>query len=209
MWAAGYETEVNYLVPRLTIPGKGTFENVRLEARPDSEKRLTEWKWTDNPFRGTREFQGLKVMMLLLSNWDIKDSNNEIISVKGSDNLRYIISDLGATLGKTGSLPVIWRFTRSRNKPEDFLQASFVEEVDGDYVDFNYGGKKREIFDDITVDQARWIGSWLAQLSPGQIRDAFRAAHYTRSEQNILTRAIQNRIDQLVNLPLGPRQARR
>ena len=26
VWAAGYETEVNYLVPRLTIPGKGTFQ---------------------------------------------------------------------------------------------------------------------------------------------------------------------------------------
>src|SRR5438128_1412683 len=29
----GYVTEINYLVPRLTIPGQGTFTNVRLEAR--------------------------------------------------------------------------------------------------------------------------------------------------------------------------------
>ena len=201
VWAVGYETEVNYLVPRLKIPGKGTFENVRLEARPNSEKRLVEWKWNDNPFVGSREFQGLKVMMLLLSNWDIKDSNNRIISVKGSEKLRYVISDLGATLGKTGSLPVIWRFTRSRNKPEDYEKASFVEDVDENYVDFHYGGKKREIFDDITVDQAKWIGSWLAQLSPEQIRDAFRAAHYTPGEQNMLTRAVLDRIDQLVKLP--------
>jgi hypothetical protein len=34
VWAAGYESEINYLVPRLTIPTKGTFEDVRLEARP-------------------------------------------------------------------------------------------------------------------------------------------------------------------------------
>lgn len=40
VWAVGYENEVNYLVPRLTIPGKGTFENVRLEARPRTEKRI-------------------------------------------------------------------------------------------------------------------------------------------------------------------------
>ena len=31
VWAVGYESEINYLVPRLTIPGQGTFENVRLE----------------------------------------------------------------------------------------------------------------------------------------------------------------------------------
>ena len=201
VWAVGYETEVNYLVPRLTIPGKGMFENVRLEARPDSEKRLTEWKWKDNPFTGTREFQGLKAMMLLLSNWDIKDSNNQIIAVKGSDKLRYIISDLGATFGKTGSLPVIWRFTRSRNKPQDYVKASFVEDVDGNYVDFKYGGRQREIFKTITVDQAKWIGSWLARLSPEQIRDAFRAANYGPREQSMLTNAVLRRIDQLVNLP--------
>lgn len=201
VWAAGYETEVNYLVPRLTIPGRGTFENVRLEARPSSEKRLTEWKWTANPFRGTREFQGLKVMMLLLSNWDIKDSNNQIIAVKGSDTLRYIISDLGATFGKTGSLPFFWRFTRSRNKPQDYVKASFVKHVNHNYVDFKYGGKKRGIFNDITVDQAKWIGGWLARLSPEQIRDAFRAANYGSTEANMLTNAVLNRIDQLVKLP--------
>jgi len=202
LWAVGYETEINYLVPRLTIPGKGTFENVRLEARPTSEKRLEEWKWTENPFVGTREFQGLKVLMLLMSNWDIKDSNNEIIAVKGSDKLRYIISDLGATFGKTGSLPFFWRFTRSRNNPEDFEKATFVKDIDDDsFVDFHYGGKKREIFDNITVSDARWIGRLLSRLSSRQIGDAFRAANYSRADERVLTRAVMDRIGQLVTLP--------
>jgi hypothetical protein len=200
LWAAGYETEVNYLVPHLTIPGKGSFENVRLEARLDSEKRFEEWKWSDNPFVGSREFQGLKVMMVLMSNWDIKDSNNQIVWVKGSDKLRYIISDLGATFGKTGSLPFFWRFTRSRNKPEDYEKATFVKDVDDNYVDFHYGGKKREVFDDITVADAKWIGHLLSRLSRRQIADAFRAANYDRQDQAILTSAVLDRIDQLVQL---------
>jgi hypothetical protein len=197
VWATGYETEVNYLVPRLTIPGQGTFENVRLEARPKNEKRIDEWKWKENPFVGSRELQGLKVLMLLLSNWDIKDSNNEIIAVKGTDQLRFIISDLGATFGKTGNLPLVWRFTRSRNNPEDYQKASFVEDVDEGFVDFHYGGKQRELFDDITVDQAHWIGNLLGRLSPGQIKDAFRAANYDREDQAILTKSVLHRIDQL------------
>ncbi len=204
VWAVGYETEVNYLVSRLRVPGKGTFENVRLEARPNSEKRLDEWKWTENPFVGSNELQGLKVMMLLLSNWDIKDSNNQIIAVKGTDQQRYIISDLGATFGKTGSLPLVWRFTRSRNNPEDYDNASFVEEVDGNLVDFKYGGKKREIFDHITVAQARWMGDWLSRLSRSQIRDAFRAANYDRAEVDLLTDAVLDRIGQLARLPSQP-----
>jgi hypothetical protein len=201
VWAVGYETETNYLVPRLTVPGHGTFENVRLEARPATEKRLTEWQWDENPFVGRAELQGLKVMMLLLSNWDIKDSNNEIIQVRGTKKLRYIISDLGATFGKTGSLPVIWRFTRSRNKPEDYEEAKFIEGLKGDRINFRYGGKKREIFDDITVAQGRWIGDLLSQLSRAQIADAFRAANYDREEVEILTDAVLDRIDQLVKLP--------
>jgi hypothetical protein len=201
VWAAGYETEVNYLVPRLTIPGKGTFENVRLEARPATEKRLDEWKWEENPFVGKPELQGLKTMMLLLSNWDIKDSNNQIVRVKGTRKLRYIVSDLGATFGKTGNLPVLWRFTRSRNKPEDYEKAKFIEGVKGNIVNFRYGGKKREIFDDITVDQALWLGNWLAKLSRAQITDAFRAANYDREEIEILTDAVLDRINQLLSLP--------
>jgi hypothetical protein len=201
LWAAGYETEVNYLVPRLTIPGRGTFEDVRLEARPKSEKRAGEWKWTQNPFTGKREFQGLKVMMLLLGNWDIKDSNNEIVSVKETNRLRYIISDLGATFGKTGSLPLFWRITRSRNNPEDYEKARFIEGVRSNHVvNFRYGGKKREIFENITVAQARWIGSLLSQLTQEQIRDAFRAGNYSEEDISLLTEGVRDRIAQLRSL---------
>ncbi|HEX3281162.1 MAG TPA: hypothetical protein VHR36_08015 [Pyrinomonadaceae bacterium] len=204
LWAAGYVTEINYLVPRLRIPGQGTFENVRLEARPASQKRLEEWKWDDNPFVGSREFAGLKTMMVLFNNWDIKDSNNVIIFARGrrANELRYVISDLGATFGKTGTLPVIWRFTRSRNKPEDYEKAKFIEGVrDNGMVNFRYGGKKREIFDDISVSHAKWLGELLAGLSTDQIKDAFRAANYDPEEIGILTEAVQDRIEQLRSLP--------
>src|SRR5262245_27959324 len=72
LWGIGYLTEVNYLVPSVTIPGKGTFNNVRFEARPSGWKRLDEWKWHSNPFVDTPQFQGLKIMMALINNWDLK-----------------------------------------------------------------------------------------------------------------------------------------
>ena len=203
LWAVGYETEINYLVPSLTIPGKGTFEDVRLEARPDSEKRVDEWKWEANPFVGTRPFQGLKVMMLLLENWDIKDSNNERIQVKDANKVRYVVSDLGATFGKTGGLPLLWTITRSRNKPEDYEKARFVSGVEGNRVKFRYSGKKKSIFENITVAQARWIGNLLSSLSAEQIRDAFQAANYNSEEVATLTDAVLDRIEQLRSLRRG------
>src|SRR6185295_2761566 len=87
LWGLGYVTEINYLVPRVTIPGKGTFTNVRFEARPDNWKRSGEWKWKSNPFIGEPEYQGLKIMMALINNWDLKDSNNVLIKRRGGDEL--------------------------------------------------------------------------------------------------------------------------
>jgi hypothetical protein len=203
LWAAGYVTEINYLVPRLNIPGKGIFENVRFEARPKNIKRLDEWKWEKNPFVGRREFQALKVLMVLLNNWDIKDSNNQILFVRGArggNQLQYIISDLGATFGKTGSLPLFWRITRSRNNPEDYEKAKFIDGVKEGHVDFHYGGKNRGLFDDISIEDARWTGNLLSRLSQKQIRDAFRAANYTPEEIELLTDGVQARINELVSL---------
>ena len=31
------------------------------------------WAWHDNPFVGTHELNGLKILMMLVSNWDNKD----------------------------------------------------------------------------------------------------------------------------------------
>jgi hypothetical protein len=41
-------------------------------------KKAGHWGWQNNPFKGTREFHGLVVMMSLLNNWDLKTPNNDI-----------------------------------------------------------------------------------------------------------------------------------
>lgn len=202
LWGLGYRTEINYLVPRVTIPGKGTFQNARFEARPDSVKRVDEWQWKRNPFLGTREFQGLKIMMALINNWDLKDSNNQILVVKNNDanELNYIISDLGATFGHASTVPLFWRIMRSRNNPSTFAKTKFLEKVKGEKVKLHFGGKSREILNNISVADATWLGGWIAQLSDRQLADAFRAANYTPSQVNLLVSAIRRRGDELLNL---------
>jgi hypothetical protein len=203
VWAAGYVTEINYLVPRVTIPGRGTFQNVRFEARPKGVKRLDEWSWEHNPFAGTRELDGLKVLMVMLNNWDLKDENNVVIYAPGAREgaeLRYVVSDLGATLGKEGS-GFLWRFTRSRNNPDDFADTKFIDKVEGGYVDFHYTGKNKGMVEKVRVEHARWIGERLSRLTEGQLAAIFRSANYTPQEVRLLTGAIRARINELVNLP--------
>jgi hypothetical protein len=202
LWGVGYLTEVNYLVPRVTIPGKGTFTNVRFEARPEAWDRVGEWKWKTNPFTSTPEYQGLKIMMALINNWDLKDSNNVVVQVPTNrgNELRYVISDLGATFGHASTTPIIWRITRSRNNPKNYAKSDFLEKVKGNRVVLHFGGKNRGLMKDISVDDAVWLGSWLAQLSDQQVSDAFRAANYTPDQVELLTRTVRARTNELLSL---------
>ena len=211
LWAVGYPTEINYLEPSVTIPGKGTFTNVRFEARPEDVKRVDAWKWRSNPFVGSREYQGLKIMMALINNWDIKDSNNEILHVRGpqGDELQYIISDLGATFGHASGTFFFWRITRSRNNPKNYANSSFLKKVDGNRVVLKYGGKGKDLFKNITVEDATWMASLLSQLSDQQIRDAFRAANYTPAQVNLLAGEVRQRTNELMNLRSSERIGRR
>jgi hypothetical protein len=215
VWAAGYATEVNYLFPCVHLPGAPKprkkvdrcegdgFANVRFEARPKGVKRLDPWEWKENPFVGMHQLQGLKVLMALLNNWDLKDDNNIILYVPAArrGELRYVISDLGATFGKEGGGPgFLWRITRSRNNPEDYADSKFIDKVEHGYVDFHYTGENSSMFDHVSVDDARWVGGLLARLSARQLNDAFRAANYTPAETETLTRVVRARIDELVTL---------
>lgn len=206
LWGVGYLTEVNYLVPRVTIPGKGTFTNVRFEARPQQWDRVGEWRWKTNPFVGTPEYQGLKIMMALINNWDLKDSNNVIIQTgrNGNAELRYIISDLGATFGHASTTPIFWRLTRSRNNPSKYVKTKFLEKVKGDRVVLHFGGKNRGLMKNLTVRDAQWLSSWLARLSDQQLRDAFRAANYRPDQINMLARAVRERSEELRSLRPAP-----
>ena len=199
LWALGYETEIAYLIPKAKIEGKGEYENVRLEARPASVKRAGNWMWENNPFMTAPEFRGLKILMVMLNNWDMKDDNNEILAMRGDTTgegeLRYIISDLGATFGKTGGF-----LSRSRNKPSDYVKAEFIKTVNGDVIDFSYSGKNQKLFEGITVADARWLSNLLKRLSDDQIKDAFRAANYSAEEIDLLAGEFRERINALAKL---------
>jgi hypothetical protein len=183
---------------------------VRLEARPEEVERLDEWKWSENPFVGTKELQGLVVLMALVNNWDIKDTNNKVLFRRDRGELQYVVSDLGATFGRVKSgAPGIWRIRRNRNDPEDYFEDPFLEDVKRGHAYFFYKGKRQDLFDDIRVDEARWIGALLARLTDRQLADAFRAANYTPAEVSLLTRAVRARIDELVSLSPGGALGRR
>src|SRR5262245_60520051 len=140
-------------------------------------------------------------MMAMINNWDLKDSNNQILYTRtnGRDELQYIISDLGATFGHASTTPLFWRITRSRNNPPKYAKSKFVEKVKGDRVSIHFGGKNRGLLKNISVQDAEWIATLLSQLSDQQVRDAFRAANYSPQQIDLLSRTVKERTDQLLS----------
>src|SRR6185503_4722270 len=114
-WAAGYFTKEDYFLEDLRVQGlphlhrgqdlvgpDGTVHNARLTRSMTDEEKVGAWKWGSNPFEGTQEFNGLRVLMALMNNWDLKDSNNAVYQGKKDLEQIYLVSDLGASFGPTG-----------------------------------------------------------------------------------------------------------
>jgi hypothetical protein len=223
LWAAGYFVDEDYYLAEFTVTGlpelrrgrdftepDGTVRGGRLERRLDDVKKIGEWQWTDNPFLESRELNGLRVMMALLNNWDLKNVNNVIYDT-GTEH-QYVISDVGATLGNTGNY-----FTRSKGVLKHFARSQFIAEKTPDAVDLvlhsrpffltildvshyrEYSGMEK-IVKDIPRDHARWLGQRLYQLSEEQLKDCFRAAGYPPGEVDGYASVIRRRLDDLNSL---------
>jgi len=213
VWAVGYHVDQDYFVKQAHIEGRGGFNvwDVRFERRDDGYKSEDVlWSWEVNPFNGTRELQGLKVLMALLNNWDLKTDNNKISrpdkkSGGDRDSRVYYVADLGATFGATGSffskLPFFGSAPAgSKGEPNAYAKQRFIDGVTNGEVSFHYKGKDPKALAGITVENARWMGNLLGRLSDKQLTDAFRASGFSDSEIGVCLGAIKDRINQLKNL---------
>jgi hypothetical protein len=196
LWALGYTTEVDYIVPKFRMAqiGPNEYKNVRIEGRPENVKRLERWSWTSNPFLDTKEFNGLKILMAMINNWDLKDENTAVLS-KGGQTY-YIVSDLGSSFGKLAKRSDT-RSGRSVNKPEHYAQSNFVKAVGDGKLEFDYVAKADHLIKGIPIEHGRWLADMLLQLTDKQISDAFRAANYSQEDAALLTTAFKARIAQL------------
>jgi hypothetical protein len=236
VWAMGYFADEAYYFDRVEITnlprlsrGQNFIENgtivrgARFEPKRPDVARGETWDWLENPFIGNREFNGLKVMMVLLANYDTRLDNNQIYVARNTETgeleARYVVNDIGATFGRVGGLGG----KRVKNSLEDYRASKFVVSVENGMVNFDYNTKpkgaggafaslfnpgyakrqanKEKAMRSVPVEDARWIGSMLAQLSDEQLRDAFQAANYDHATTEGFVAVLRDRINQLTQLP--------
>jgi hypothetical protein len=226
VWAVGYFTDEDYFLPDVHVSGlpahlhrgrnlvgaDGEIKNVRLKRHLKGADKVGDWRWRDDPFANTREWNGLRVMMALINNWDLKDDNNEVYDEGGQRY--YIVKDLGASFGTTGYNP---RQETSKGNLSEYRRSHFITKKTSEYVDFGVPSRPaffvifnpaeffprmhmRWIAKRVPRGDARWMGQMLAKLSPEQIRDAFRAAGYAPDQIEGFSQVVQKRIGELAAL---------
>jgi hypothetical protein len=229
-WGAGYFVETTYYIPEGRVEGitesdlkragscvdaTGVFTAARFER--EEEDAITHfdehsWSWVDNPFVGTRELNGLKILMMWLSNWDAKDvrdvalgSNTAIYEARlpdGSREARYLISDWGGAFGRWGNV-----VNRGRWDCQGFTEQTpqFVTGVDGEFVKWGYSGQRTgDIAGGIRVSDVAWLLKYLGRLTESQIASAVRASGGTDEEATCFTRALMDRLAQLRAIAASP-----
>ena len=225
VWALGYFANENYFMPVLHVQNMsrlsrgqnlvspdGTVHDVRLKRHLKDQKKIGVWSWSKNPFTGTREWNGLRVLMAVINNWDLKDSNNSVYQVRGDlPEQRYVVTDLGSSFGSPG---LSWA---PKGSLAAYTHSKLIGKMSRDFVNFNVPAPpKLNTFVDIPelkrrlslcwlghhipISDVAWMGHLLARLSPDQIRDAFRAAGYSQQEVEAYSRVLEQRIAELGRL---------
>ncbi|HXS77231.1 MAG TPA: hypothetical protein VN753_13720 [Terracidiphilus sp.] len=225
LWAVGYFVDDDYLVTSARIENlnltrgaimasDGTIVDARFEKKPDGRKKIGIWKWKENPFTGTREFNGLRTMMAVMNNWDLKDVNNAVYEDTESDSDLFLTSDVGATFGTNG---LSWSKGRSKGDVGTFEKSKFITRRTASEVDFGTPAaplfleaanvKKYSMRRDlewigrkIPIADARWIGSLMKQLSHQQLLDAFRAGDFPQEDAEKYVDILESRIRELASL---------
>jgi hypothetical protein len=213
-WAVGYFATPTYFIEEGTIDGvknlqrakdevdkNGRFKAGRFQLRTKDPKFLKyiTWSWEDNPFVKTPELGGLKVLMMLLSDWDNKDARdaerrgtNTAIYQRG-DLLYYFIDDWGGSMGKWGKY-----ITRNKWNADHFLRQTpeFLKIKDGE-IEWGYVGQHSSLLKDVTRDDIRWLLQYLGRISDDQLRAGLTASGATAEEREKFVRALRMRIDML------------
>jgi hypothetical protein len=206
LWAAGYHQPVIYYVSKWNLAGGpgGSQQAARFRLEDDSAKVVGDWSWADNEFIGTQPFGALIAANILLNSWDWKTSNNKIYQLKsgGSPTRRYVVRDLGASLGKTAPSRLLWILPipargfgqGTRNNVDDFESQNYISRATESDVDFDFHSIYGSVVDLVRPVDVRWTAELLSRLTDAQWDDAFRAADYPADVRARFIRKIKAKI---------------
>lgn len=201
--AIGYRQPPVYHLPAFTLKddfGRRVEVGGRFRLKVDGLKEVGNWDWAANPFVGSKEYQGLIVLLMMFSSSDLKNSNNSLYEHREGDLVEhwYLTRDIGSAFGDTN------RFVPRKNHPDAFEREPFILGVTNGYVDFAYNSwYKNLVRVRITPEEVAWACDLLGRLSEQQMQDAFRAGGLDPDVANRFIAKLREKIQQGRTLALS------
>lgn len=170
---AGFESRIDYIV----------IQEANVQPKNRREHTLGSWSFGGLGHENRRELRGAGLLAAWLGWYDSRTDNNRLKYVErdGKVELKHYFADLGGGLGKSTALlsrapediqGFGWSFTQPRRE-----QGPQRMTISFRIVSFR-PIERTPAFEQMTVEDARWMGRLIAQLTPRQIRDALAASGY-------------------------------
>ena len=218
--ACGYFAEPSFFVaegkierfqplgrPTPDVQPDGSFKAARFQFRDPAVKFVPDrnWRWDRPPFAGTKELSGLKVLIMLFSNWDNKDSRvgkggpNTGEFRRGRERIAAF-TDWGSGMGRWGSEPGI----NTNWNCADFTSQTpqFVLKIDEKQVVFGWKGAINDGFSTgIPPDHVAWLMDQLGKIPDEDIHTWLKLAGGSDADIECFGKAIRSRIEQLRRPP--------
>ena len=201
LWALGYHQPPTYYLKSWQLSGGpgGQQPAARFRRDPEGAKVIGDWSWSKNDFLDTQPFRGLIVANILLNSWDWKTSNNKIYQLADGTR-RFVVRDLGASLGKTSSSKLLWTIPirgmgqGSRNDIAHFESQGFIKRIGENEVEFDFDTIYGSVVDRVRPADVRWMAELTSRLTDEQWDAAFRAADYSPDVRARFIRKIKAKI---------------
>ena len=214
--ALGYASEPTFYLERGTIEGvhglkraksfvskNGSFGGGRFKLRvkgsADDDGKET-WSWNENPFVGSRELGGLKILIMLTSNWDTKDArdgkgNSNTGIIHSDSKAQYVVTDWGATFGRYGGFfqRNRWDWTGYRTQTANFVRLS-----QNGALEWGFKGKhNQDITADVGITDVIWLDRYLSRITDEDLNAGFASSGASQPVAREYTRLMRERIVQL------------
>ena len=214
--ACGYFAEPSFYVPEGRIEGlrplrrptesiqsDGHFTAARFQLRDPALKFQPgrNWRWDRPPFAGSKELSGLKILIMLFSNWDNKDGRagpggpNTGEFVRNGERIAAF-TDWGSGLGRWGSVAG----SNSNWNCADFASQTpdFVKGIDQNHVIFGWEGVINDGFKtNIPPAHVAWLMDFLGKIPDAELHSWLKSAGGNDAETDCFSKALRTRIEQL------------
>jgi hypothetical protein len=188
-----FESQIHHLV---TVPANLQYRNTAIDS-------IGPWDFGQLGHENRRELRGAGLLAAWLNWFDSRSENTRLKTIEQDDEklLAHFFGDLGGTLGRGEGF-----FSGSGELPDEF-DWTFTQRLGRFWrgrhsVPFRITGfkpiERTPAFQEMTLDDARWMARLIAQLSETQLVEALIAAGFDSAHVRLYMEKLVSRRDQML-----------